>query len=306
MRTLKVILCVVCALLASAAWGQKGSFIEFSAGGGWSTYSYSLANAPSGLQTSQSGSYGLTFHAGYGYMFTDLVGLGIGLDASRYGASAKLSGTMQWNGVTDTDGEKYNHTARIDAWQDRQSLWYLEIPLTLYFSVPTQSIVRFSAELGAKLGLPISKKATYEADVTHIGEYPQWLLTLTDVPDHGFTTTHMEGSSKLSTKSQLSVFAKLGIIVPITSQLDFFTHVYFNCGLLKNTIGEHDTPQAFGVREDTEQAKETYYFMDPAVSVLQTAYPKGTFLPLSAGLEIGIRLHFRSAGHNYPCRCVMY
>ena len=304
MRTAKYILFALCTLLASSAWGQKGSFIEFSAGGGWSTYSYSLANAPGTLQTSQSGSYGLTFHAGYGYMFNDLVGLGIGLDASRYGSSAKLSGVMQWKGVTDTDGEKYNHIARIDAWQDKQSVFYLEIPLTLYFAVPTQSIVRFSAELGVKFGLPISQKATFAADVTHSGEYPQWLLTLTDVPDHGFTTTHLEGSSKLNAKSQLSAFAKLGVIVPITDQLDFFTHVYFNCGMLKNSIGEHENTQPFGLREDTEQAKETYYFMAPAVSVLQTAYPKGTFLPLSAGLEIGIRLHFRSAGHNYPCKCV--
>ena len=61
----------------------------------------------------------------------------------------------------------------------------------------------------------------------------------------------------------------------------------------------------FGLREETPEAELMHYFMQPATSVLLTDMPSGSFLPVAVGLEAGIRIHFTSHSHKYPCRCLI-
>lgn len=298
-RHIGVILIAWMSLTASA---QTGSFLEFSAGGGWSTLTYSLKNAPSTIQTSQSGSYGLHFHAGYGYLIVPSFGIGIGVDVSRFGAEANMSGEMRWKGVTDTDGEKYNHVAQLNRWHERQEIYYVEVPLTFYVFIPTSSELKVSLELGAKYAFPFRSDDSYQANVTHFGEYPLWGLTLRDMPNHGFSTVDLTGKGRLEPKGQLMAFAKIGVSYPLAPNIYFFTNAYATYGLLKTDRTQEGT--AFGLRQDTQKAREMHYFIPPAVSVIQTNLPSGSFLPVSAGLEIGIRFFFPPK-KKYPCRCLL-
>ena len=295
--------CGIIVCLSVPALAQSGSFLELSAGGGWSTLTYSLKGAPSDWQTGQSGSYNLAFHVGYGYMFNTYFGLGIGADISRYGAATHLSGQMHWQDITDTDGEHCNHTATINHWKERQELYYIELPLTFYVTVPLSQMVSLSAEVGLKYAYPLIRKGIYDAEITHTGQYPMWNLTLSNVPNHGYYTANVSGESDWKAQHQATAFAKLGVLFNIRPQLALFTHVYANCGLF-NAVSNNEKKD-FGVRDKTLVAQQAHAFIPPAVSLLETDIPQGKFLPVSVGLEIGIRVLFPSSHHNSPCRCLV-
>lgn len=289
------------ALITMPALAQKGAFLEFSAGGGWSTITYNLLRAPMGLQPSQNGSYGLQFHAGFGYMFNRYVGLGIGADVSRVGASAGLQGEMRWNDVTDTDGERYNHIATINRWTDRQEIYYVEVPLAFCVRIPTGSKMSVSAEVGVKYAHPFSSGSTYDGNVTHIGQYPAWGLTLQNVPNHGFYTEDVSGKGVMSVRDVWTAFAKVGILVRLCNQCSLMAHVYGNYGL-GTAIGNNAGMREFGVRGDSELSKRTHSFIAPAAPLLETNIASGAFRPISVGLEIGVRVHFPTRT-RYKCPC---
>ena len=298
-----IILIGVLFLWTMSVRSQVSPFLELSAGGGWSTLTYSLKDVPESLTASQTGSYGLSFHVGGGLMFNSYVGLGTGVDVSRYGATAHMSGEMVWRDVTDSDGERYDHYTQVNRWDDRQELYYVEVPLALYFLIPTPSIVSVSVEIGVKYAYPFLRNASYHGNVSHRGQYGDWGMTVTDMPNHGFYTTDLSGKSSLSLQHQVTAFAKLGVMLPISQQIYFFSHLYASCGLRK-AIATGDSDTELGFREETDDAAEMHYFMNPATSVLATNMPSGTFLPVSVGLEIGVRFCFASRGKKYPCRCM--
>lgn len=303
MRRAFVIFCTLLCLVTVQAQRRVGSFIEFSGGGGWSSLTYSLKDVPATLEATQAGSYGLTLHAGYGLLFNSYIGIGLGVDMSRYGATARVSGDVWWNDVTDTDGERYNHCTHINRWRDRQELYYVEVPLTLYFFIPTSSSVKITTELGMKYAFPFVRTTSYEGNVTHTGQYPGWGLTATDMPNHGFYSSDLSGKGSFDIQHQLIAFAKAGVMLPIGRRTYFFTHLYATCGM-RNATGATASQEDWGLRDNTEGAEQTHYFMNQASSVLETRLPTGKFLPVSAGIEVGIRIRFSSRTQNYPCRCV--
>ena len=295
----RIILVGFLSLLTIATQASVRSFFDFSAGGGWSTLTYSLSTPDARLSTNQNGSYGLTFHVGYGMMFNSYVGLGLGVDMSRYGANASMKGEAWWYDVTDTDGEKYNHCATVNAWNDRQELYYVEVPLTLYLNIPTGSAVSVSAELGVKYAYPFVRNTSYNAEITHFGQYPLWGMTLTDMPNHGFTTNHLIGGGHFAAQHQVIGFAKIGILMPINDRLSFFAHVYGTYGFRKAFVQTGET-QELGFREESD---ELHSFMPSASSLLLTNMPSGSFRPASVGVEIGLRVYLKSR-RNSHCMCL--
>ncbi len=288
-------------LLTVSAQSRYLSFVEFSAGGGWSTLTYSLNPSVATLQASDAGAFNMNLHVGYGLLFNSHIGFGFGVDISRYGANTRLQGDMIWNDVTDTDGERYNHITHINHWNDKQELYYVEVPLALYLMIPVSS-VRLSAQVGVKYAFPFIRRSSFYGNVTHSGQYPDWGLTATDMPNHGFYTTDLEGKNGIGLQHQLFAFAKVGVMVSVSSRTMFFSHLYANCGM-RSALGKTSHSHDFGLRDNSDEAAQVHYFMEPASSLLETEIPTGKFLPVSVGLEVGFRIRL-SQGQRYPCRCM--
>jgi len=304
MRKIIIFGCLMlCRLMVQA---DTYSMLEISGGGGWSTMTYNLTGNTSTTQTSFSipGSYNFTVHAAYGFFFNRYVGLGLGVDLSRYGGAAAISGNMRWNDVTDSDGEKYNHLLTINRWQDKQEIYYLEVPLTLYIAFPLAHHLDFSAEIGVKYAYPFLSKAVYAGEVEHQGEYPQWGMTIKDMPNHGFETKHLEGTGSFIPQQNFIAFAKVGVEFPIAKRIAFFTHVYATCGFKKALKAEAEEHE-LGFREDTDAAAALMPFMSTYTPLINTQMAKGSFLPVSVGLEVGLRFFFpHTQRSHHPCRCL--
>ncbi len=305
----KSLLLIVLTGIAISAFARLTSVVEFSVGGGWSSLGYKLnTNAQPMLTAKQPGSYGLTAHVGYGLMFNEYVGLGIGADISRYGSDTKLLGALQWKGVSDTEGEIYDHVTDIHGkWKDNQQMYAVEIPLTFYFRAPFGGgDVAFSGEVGAKIAIPVWSNATYGGSLTHTAFYDPWLLTLKNVQGHGFYDSEMNGSYTFNPRMTAAAFVKLGVEMALDDRerVWFLAHVYGNYHFMP-AFDLTENPVGLGFCNDTDNPalRDAHYFMNDYNGILATDMLSGKPNPLSIGIEIGIRIKIPHHPKE-PCHCV--
>lgn len=292
---------------AITASARLTSMIEVSVGGGWSSLGYQLnTEAQPFLTAKQNGSYGLTAHIGYGLMFNSYIGVGIGADVARYGSDIKLADQAQWLGVTDTDGELYDHFTTIRSWKDQQQLYMVEIPLALYFRAPaTGNKVYFSGEVGAKVGIPVFSQAKFSGELSHQAGYEPWQLNLQQVGGHGFYDSEMSGEYDLQTKTSFAVFAKVGFETPLDEKekVWFYGHL---CGTyyVAPALSLTETPTPLGFHNDTNDPfmQDTHSFMADYAGILSTDMLKGKTTPISIGVELGIRFKILHK-QTFRCHC---
>lgn len=282
---------------------QKHSAVELSVGGGWSTLGYKVQAQQADLTGSNSGSWGVQAHVGYAFFFTPNVGLGVGANFSRYGAGASLSGTLQWQGVADTEGETYDHLTLIHSLSDKQEMYLVEIPLTLYFLYPLTDALSFNAEIGAKYAIPVLSKAFYHADIEHQGNYGIWGLNLYDIPEHGFyRESDFHNDYTVPAKNQISIFLKLGLDYEIGANVHLFGNIYGDYGLM-NALKRGQSE--LGFQNDRAGMEGTHYFMASYDGITATNILSEKSHPIQVGLELGIRFVFPHK-KSYPCKCMGY
>ena len=303
MRKRILIICLLVGLSLPIAAAQIASALELSVGGGWSTLGYKVQPTQADVSGTTTGSWGLQAHIGYAFFFTPNVGLGVGANFSRYGADASLSGTARWNDVADTEGETYNHLAIIHSLRDKQEVYLLEIPLTLYFLYPLTDNLSFNAEIGAKYAIPVLGKASFQADIEHQGDYGIWGLTLYDIPGHGFYREqdfHQDYS--VAAKNQLAVFLKLGLSYAILPNIHLFGNIYGDYGLMNAlSTGESE----LGFQNDRAGMEGIHSFMPAYNGIITTNNISAKSHPIQVGLEVGLRFVFPHK-KTYPCKCMGY
>ena len=163
MRKITVIIALFILLPLWAAetgrYHSRGNAFEITAGGGYSSLGYKVNNVADQLASKTSGSYSLQAHIGYNWFFCEYAGLAVGADIQHYGQKATLNGLLTWSGVTDTDGEKYDHLLNLNNWTEQQNYWAVEIPVSFVFSFPVvQDKLYITAQVGGKYGIPLSAK----------------------------------------------------------------------------------------------------------------------------------------------------
>jgi len=305
MRKTLLILALAAALPVWCAPNHsKGHSFEFTIGGGYSMLGYGVKQATENLTPTSSGSYGVGLHLGYNWFFTEYVGLGVGVDAQRYGQSTTLNGTLSWIGVTDTDGELYDHRLALHSWKESQQYWNVEIPLSLVFSIPVDEKIYITAQIGAKYCVPISGSYSGGGVLTHSGYYQPWNLILEDKPNHGFYTENdFHPNGRMPKSNYWSIFGKLGVAIPLVDNLDMLIQATVNGAI--TPCAKEGEAQIIGFRNDRAGQEQTHYFMTDYIALYNTEFTTGKIKPLSAGLEIGIRYTIQAHRHRrYPCRCV--
>ena len=281
---------------------QTHSALEISVGGGWSTLGYKVQPHQADVKGTNKGSWGAQAHVGYALFFTPNVGLGVGANFSHYGANASLSGIAQWNDVTDTEGERYNHLTIIHSLNDKQDVYLVEIPITLYLSFPITDRLHVNLEAGAKYGIPILKNASFHADVEHQGNYGIWGLNIYDVPNHGFYRERdFNNTYSIAVKDQLSVFLKLGLAYDINRKMQFFANIYGDYGF-KNIVTAGNTE--LGFKNDRAGMASAHSFMPDYNGIIATNNISSKSHPLQIGLEVGLRFIFPHK-RVYSCRCML-
>lgn len=159
--------------------------IDITAGGGIGSLGYDLQGGR------QYPAYTWSAGLGYTWFFVPETGLQTGVQLTRLGSVASLTGSYVWQDLlTDASGDQYEHRMTFADWYEQQEAYLLEIPLgfTLHHYGSNNPRAGVYAALGAKLQIPLfADYRHHSGSVTHSGYYPYWDLTLQDLPGRFIT-----------------------------------------------------------------------------------------------------------------------
>lgn len=248
---------------------------------------------------------------GYKFFFCPWVGIGIGADVMRYGSRLHSSGEYVWDGVTDTNDERYNHHLKVKDWKEHQHVYTLEVPLTLAFRVPGEH-VEFVAEIGGKWGLPLQAGYSAEGKTEHTGYYPYGNVWLHNIPEYGFySQSHYTPKGELpKMKMYWAAVAKAGVAVPFGKHwaVSFqAVGTYVLTDMLDNKSVPNKNLWQPGYRLDAQGMDEEHYFMGAYQPYLSGPLTTGKVRPWSVGLEVGVKYMMpHKAKSKCPCRVYLW
>ena len=260
---------------------RRGHYIEAHVGVSYGSLGYAFTN-----QSTVNGSISPLVQLQYAYFFHKNVGVGAGVWFTNSTSHAHLGGTYTWADQEDTDLEQhYTHTSQVVEWDERQTTHNLGIPISLQFQWWNEAgkAGLFGAVGIAPVFAVMNSYRVMKGQVNHTGYYPAWDLTLTDMHEFGtkdYTTTD-NAKGQLSVNPQVTVFADLGALIPITRQIDFFVGGYFQCGA---NDANSSNKQELGWKD------EDFTFMNDYNGAYALDFTKGSH-PWEAGLKVGI--HWR-------------
>lgn len=268
---------------------DQGSSLQFYLGGAYSSMGYTLRDGQN------FGHIGGELSVRYAYFFMPEWGVGVGADFSTYGSRAKLNTTIQWDGQADTDGEIYNHRATTHDWQEDQRTYMLSIPITVQYQHRFNDKVGIFTALGGFVGMPlVSNYHLVSGSVEHRGFYPQWNLELHGLANHDFYTEYI-GNDFTKDPHSISfkpiaagVKADLGVIVPLTKQLDLFAGVYGSVVCNDIQSEQHE----LGWQQTAYSDYRQHAFMPEYQGIANSTYTNAV-RPWAVGIKVGV--HFRPA-----------
>ena len=314
--------------VAADSMNRKGHYIQAYIGGGYGSIGFSLDKSHGGKVTGFASG---RVQAQYAYFFHPNWGVGAGLWFEHIGSTASLSNGMDYTDFTyldrtDTEGEQhYNHTARVWAWKERETLYNLAIPVSLQTQWwNEQGEVGFFGALGVAPTFAVAQKyRLVEGKVEHFGEYPKWGLKLDNMSDHEYArndddptlyTRQPKAQGKMNVTPMATIFVELGALVNLSRQLDLMIGLYGHYtpnNIVKETviseylpINAGDNPPPFGWADNQRVGPKT--FMDEYQGLYATSLRGERTNPWAVGLKVGVHWHHISKPKMHVSRAFNY
>ncbi|MDR0206746.1 MAG: OmpA family protein [Bacteroidales bacterium] len=261
-------------LLSIKTWSQeKGSYLTISGGMGPSGINYKMTKvnfATPDCELKLGGQAGI----GYSYYFTKHIGISTGIFFSHYRTNGKLMGDfisdkyLVLGNYTDDDFpgnvKEYEVRVRTKNWVEKQSVKFMEIPLTLNLQKKFGEKEYFGLYLavGAKLQIPVSAKYSVvdgdnsEDSKFHVSGYYEkknlelGALGAPDVSQYGFGAIYnpsqvlTNANGNLNLKWNLSLIAEAGFLISLSKRIDISLGAFIDYGLL-NINNKNESVQLF-------------------------------------------------------------
>jgi hypothetical protein len=160
----------------------------------------------SGIEVGYSAKY-FGFSAGFGY--------------SSYSSKLSMSSYESTFESMDSENDPFQMHVKGNAIVEEQKISFLDIPICLNFQYPLGEKFGIYAQAGLQFSLPMGKTYTEKGMFTYEGTYPQYNITLSDLPDYGFPKDYStEVSDKLDLKSMnMSMVASGGMSYKMNSNM---------------------------------------------------------------------------------------
>ena len=263
---------------------HKGHHIEAYIGGGYSSLGYRLTDGQNPTGTVAGGGQAL-IQLQYAYFFAQQWGLGIGASFSNLTSHARPTGSRIWNGVTDSDGEIYNHTTNINRWNERQTIHALSVPVSVQFQHFYQPDRGVFFDLGAAPQFTFQKLNQFnvlDGELEHSGYYEWSRLTLENLYTHEFVKQNQQAQGEVAARRiSAAVFADLGFLFTINKRLDFYAGAYGYCNVLDANVSE---------KKELGWKTDDYTFMEDYSGMYATT-EAGKSIPWAVGVKVGIHWH---------------
>ena len=188
---------------------------------------------------------------GINWYFVPWMGLGTGVHFSTYANRSLIDKPWTSSGF-DYQGHLYNFTATPVNLSEQQSLYMIEIPLSLRFRAIKRS-VGFHGVAGIKLGLPIYDSYSLSGGSFHNQvSYDHWSLTIIDnIPGviEDFNVSRSAGNmSGLLRNVNIGAYTEIGMLIRLQQRLDLLlalTGTYY----LNDVLSPSSSRSALGFDE---------------------------------------------------------
>lgn len=305
---------------------RKGHYVQAYIGGGYGSIGFTLDPGHGGQVT---GAASARAQLQYAWFFHPNWGIGAGVWMENISSVASLSNGMKYTDFTylsrvDTDGEPgYNHTARVHAWREKETLYNVAIPISIQTQWwNEQGKAGIFGALGVAPTFAVMQNyRLVEGVVEHFGEYPKWGLTLNDMTDHEYAkndddptlyTRQDKAKGKMNVTPMATVFAEVGALINLSRQIDLMIGLYGHYtpnNIVKETIISQYLPSdagadapPFGWADGQRVGPST--FMDEYNGLYATSLRGEHTNPWAVGLKVGIHWHHYDKpkmhiSHNY-------
>jgi len=212
------------------------------------------------------GNFAYNFSAGYFYSVHPLLTIKAGIGVSSYKASLNGSGEIESQQLVDIDNDIYIEQLTILNAEHNINPMYLNLPLIFEFGTANISQIGYYVDIGFEYSFLINENNTTTGSYTTKGNYPQWGVTLENVPELGFYTDRNLESELSLKKSIYSVRGGAGITIPISGMLIFKLGIVGYMGL--NNIGksQYTKDENSSISQQTSEFREAYIYNPLATS----------------------------------------
>lgn len=286
-------------------------YVQAAAGLGYGSLGYTLRNADGEKVGQNRGDLQGQIQVQYAYYFHPNWGVTVGFGFSAFGSHGVLNNTNRWDGQGDSDGEQYNHLTLTHDWREQQITHIVDLPIGIQCQYPlNDNNLRLYAGAGVRVGVPVYNRwALRSGSIEHQGEYPQWGMTIREgegnmIGDRDFYSENIgedwatERYAMESKKVSLAVDANIGVMIPLSKQLDLMCGLYCQVGCLdlnpktqkeRTDIGWQQSGNAPAIMA-TDQAYRKHGFMNEYAGMLNTNLASAT-RPWGVGVTVGVSWH---------------
>lgn len=249
MKRVAIISILCCTLAVQIVCAEQTTHhIDIQAGGGIGSLDYRL---PEGKVYPA-----YTWMAGFGYTwyFLPVLGLQTGVQVTRLGSIGALNGDMAAEEtLLDSEGDAYIPHTCYSNWYDKREAYFVEVPLAFRVRwYEGENRAGLHAAIGAKLSVPVYACHKHlGGTISYYGYYPEWDLTLRDLPDR-FTTEQPAPEQQQITQTlrrwNAALYAELGTTVRCAAHTEFVVAGYVQYMITELAGREITNPWAAGVK----------------------------------------------------------
>ena len=228
---------------------------------------------------------GYNFNIGYFRSFSSWFKIKFGLGFLSYSTNLTGNGEIQSPELKDIDNDTYIETLILSDATYSINPMYLSVPLTIEFGNPSVNKVGYYVNFGIEYSYLISENNTTQGTYSASGTYPEWGVTLSDVPELGFYSNKNLESGWSIQKGNYSLKSGAGITIPLSGVVIFRLGVAGYIGL--KDIGKRQTTETdFSMLSEEAYAFRSKYINNPLAA-------SGGTKTLFTGIEFGFYISKR-------------
>ncbi len=165
--------------------------------------------------------FGYNFNVGYFHSLAPWAKIKLGLGVSSYSTTLSGNGEVQQSMLPDIDNDLYTESLTLINAEYQINPIYLSVPLILEFGFSSLNKIGYYIDFGIEYSYLMNDNSKASGSYTTKGTYPEWGVTLENVPELGFYTAQsLEESTELP-KGNFSVRGGAGITIPLSGVLIF-------------------------------------------------------------------------------------
>ncbi len=202
--------------------------IDLTVGGGLQSLQYSPQDGK------HEPLFGGAFNANYRYCIDENWGVGAGIGLGYYNAKSIYNDIMLSNDLVHPhNGEAYEHRSYFNDWKERQRLLELEIPISVYYTIPMKNRWSFLGGVGAKFNIPVWNQYENTGGTIQTTGFFEELTNIEyeNLPQHYFQNLDgYEGKAEMK-KFGVSPFLEAGFLRDLRNDKQLYLGAYFSYGV---------------------------------------------------------------------------